>query len=105
MPIGYSKARMGVNLIVLRNLSGSLRSSGPPVRPPRSSRHWGSPSGSSGRPGRRSTPSHQDLIVITYKHKDQSARMHKSAQIRSNSQHMSISSNNFFYEICCNTLI
>ena len=83
MPIRYSKARMGVNLIVLRNLSGSSRSSGPPVRPPRSSRHWGSPSGSSGRPGRRSTPPRRDLIVNTYKHRGQSARMHKTTQIRS----------------------
>ena len=77
---------MGVNLIGLHSLPGPPGASGLRVRPSGSPGCRGSPSGSSGRPGRRSTPSHQDLIVITYKHKDQSARMHKSAQIISNSQ-------------------
>ena len=67
---------MGMNLIGLHSLPGPLGASGLRVHP----------SGSSGRPGRRSTPPHQDLIVITYKYKDQSARMHKTDQIRSNSQ-------------------
>ena len=74
---------MGVNLIGLRGLPQSLTSSGHPVRP----------SGSSGRPGRRSTSSRQDLIVITYKYRGQSARMHNTAQIRSNSQP------NLFYRV------
>ena len=33
---------------------------------------------SSGRPGRQSTSSRQDLFVITYKYRGQSARMHKT---------------------------
>ena len=74
---------MGVNLIGLRSLPPSLTSSGHPVRP----------SGSSGHPGRRSTPPRQDLIVNTYKYRGQSARMHKTDQIRSNSQQ------NLFYRV------
>ena len=70
---------MGVNLIGLRGLPGSLGSSGPPVHPPRSSRCRGSPSGSSGRPECRSTPPYRDLIVNMYKYRDQNARMHKTA--------------------------
>ena len=77
---------MGMNLIGLRGLPQSLTSSGRPVRSSGSSGCRGSTSGSSGRPGRRSTPSRQDLVVITFKHKDQSAKKHKSTQIRSNSQ-------------------
>ena len=77
---------MGVNLIGLRSLPCLSRASSLRVRPSGSFGCRGSTSGSSGRPGRRSTSSHQDLVVITYKHKDQSARMHKTAQIRSNSQ-------------------
>ena len=46
---------MGVNLIGLRSLPGPPGTSGLRVRP----------SESSGRPGRRSAPPHQDLIVIT----------------------------------------
>ena len=72
------QSRMGVNLIGLRSLSGPLTSSGRPVSPFGSFRCRGSPSGSSGRPGRRSTPPGQDLIVITYKYRGQSARMHKT---------------------------
>ena len=69
---------MGVNLIGLRGLPQSLTSSGRPVRPPGSSGCRGSPSGSSSRPGRWSTPSRQDLIIITYKYRGQSAKMHKT---------------------------
>ena len=58
---------MGVNLIGLRSLPGPPEASGPRVHP----------SGSSGRLGHRSTPFRWDLVVITYKHKDQRARMHK----------------------------
>ena len=84
---------MGVNLIGLRNLPRSLTSSGRPVRPSGSSGCRGSPSGSAGCSERRSTSPHQDLVAITYKHKDQSAKMHKNAQIRSNSQQ------NLFYQV------
>ena len=70
------QSRMGMNLIGLHSLPGPLGASGLRVHP----------SGSSGRPGRRSTPSYQDLVVITYKYRGQSARMHKTAQKRSNSQ-------------------
>ena len=66
-----------MNLIGLHSLPWSLTSSGRPVHPSGSSGCRGSPSGSSGRPERRSTPSRQDLIVITYKYMGQSARMHK----------------------------
>ena len=56
---------------------GPLTSSGRPVRPSGSSECRGSSSESSGRPGRWSTPSHQDLDIITYKYRGQSARKHK----------------------------
>ena len=69
---------MGVNLIGLRSLPGPPGASGLRVHPSGSFGCRGSPSGSSGRPGRRSTPPDQDLTVITYKYKDQSARMHKT---------------------------
>ena len=71
------QSRMGVNLIGLRSLSSPLMSSGLLVCPLGSSRCQGSPSRSYGRPGRRSTPSRQDLVIITYKYRGQSARMHK----------------------------
>ena len=67
------RTEMGVNLTRPRSPSG----------PPRSS----------GRLGRRSTPPRQDLIVNTYKYRGQSARMHKTAQMRSNSQQ------NLFYRV------
>ena len=67
-----------MNLIGLRGFPWSLTSSGRPVRPSGSFGCRGSPSGSSGRPGRRSTPSRQDLIVITYKYRGQSTRMYKT---------------------------
>ena len=57
-----------MNLRVLRGLPGSPGTSGLLVRP----------SGFSGRLGRRSTPSRQDLVVITYKYMGQSAKMHKT---------------------------
>ena len=57
---------MGVNLIGLRSLPGTLGASGLRVRP----------SGSSGRLGRRSTPPCRDLIVNAYNYRDQSAKMH-----------------------------
>ena len=83
------QSRRGVNLIGLRGLPWSLMSSGHPVRPSGSSRCRGSPSRSSGRPGRRSTP-RQDLIVITYKYRGQSARMHKigSKEIQLTTKHI-----------------
>ena len=67
-----------MNLIGLRSLPGPPGASGLRVRPSGFSGCRGSPSGSSGRPGRQSTPPGQDLIVITYKYRDQSARMHKT---------------------------
>ena len=57
-----------MNLRVLRGLPDSPGTSGLLVHP----------SEFSGRPGRRSTPPGQDLIVITYKYRGQSARMHKT---------------------------
>ena len=66
-----------MNLIGLHGLPWSLTSSGHPVHPSESFECWGSPPGSSGPPGRRSTPSRQDLIVTTYKYSGQGARMHK----------------------------
>ena len=74
---------MGVNLIGVRSLPSPPEASGPRVHP----------SGSSGHLDHRSTPFRRDLVVITYKHKDQSAKMHKNAQIRSNSQQ------NLFYQV------
>ena len=74
---------MGVNLVSPRSTPESPGASDLRVRP----------SGSAGCSERQSTSSHQDLVVITYKHKDQSARMHKTAQIRSNSQQ------NLFYRV------
>ena len=65
---------MGVNLAALRSLPGSSGSSRSSGRPPRSS----------GRPWYQSTPSRMDLIVITYKDRDISAKIHKTAQIRFN---------------------
>ena len=38
-----------------------------------------------GSPGRRSSLQQQDIIVITYYYRGQSAKMHKTTQIRSNS--------------------
>jgi len=70
---------MGVNLIGIRGLPRFLTSSGHLVRPSGSSGCRGSPSGSSGRPGCWSTPPRQDLIVITYKYRGQSAKMHKTS--------------------------
>ena len=67
---------MGVNLVSLRSIPESPGASGLRVRP----------FGSFDRPGRRSAPSRRDLIVITYKHRDQGAKKHKNTQIRSNSQ-------------------
>ena len=72
------QSRTGVNLIGLRGLPWSLASSGRPVHPSGSSGCRGSPSRSSSRLGRRSTPPRQDLIVITYKYRGQSARLHKT---------------------------
>ena len=82
-----------MNLIGLCSLPGPPGASGLRIRPFGSSGCRGRPSGSSGRPGRRSTPSRQDLIVITYKYKGQGATMHKTTQIRSNSQQ------NLFYRV------
>ena len=65
---------MGTNLRVLHGLSGSSGAFGLQVRP----------SGSFGRPKHRLAASQRDLVVITYKHRDQSARMHKTAQISFN---------------------
>jgi hypothetical protein len=69
---------------------GLLTSSGRLVRPSGSSGCGGSPSRSSSRPGRRSTPPRQDLIVITYKGRGQSARMHKtgSKEIQLTTKHI-----------------
>ena len=69
---------MGVNLAVLRRLPESSRASGSSGRPSWSLGRRGSPPGSSGHPGHRSTPSHKDLVIIMYKHKDQSAKVHKN---------------------------
>ena len=69
---------MGVNLIGLCGLPRPLTSFGRPIHPSGSFGCRGSPSGSSGCLERRSTPSRQDLVVITYKYKGQSARMHKT---------------------------
>jgi len=63
---------MGLNLVVLRNFSGSLGSYGSPRRPP----------GSFGHPECRSAPPRGDLFLITRKHRNRSAKMHKTAQIR-----------------------
>ena len=63
---------MGVNLIGLRSLPGPPGASGLRVRP----------SGFSGCRGSRSTSHCQDLIVITYKYRGQSARMHKTGSKR-----------------------
>jgi len=76
---------MGVNLVVSRSLPGSPGASSRPVHPPGPSGRVGSSSGSSGRPGCWSTPSRRVLIVNTYKHRGQNAKVHKTAQIRSKS--------------------
>ena len=62
---------MGVNLTGLCSLPRSLGASGRLVRPPGFIEHQGSPSGSSGCSERRSTPSRQDLVVITHKYSGQ----------------------------------
>ena len=69
---------MGVNLIGLGSLPGPPGASGLRVHPSGSSGCRGSLSGSYGRPGRQSTPSRQDLVVITRKYRGQSSRMHKT---------------------------
>ena len=56
---------MGVNLVSLRSIPESPGAFGLRVRP----------FGSFDRPGRRSAPSRRDLIVITYKDRDQSAKI------------------------------
>ena len=65
---------MCVNLVSLRSAPESPGASGLRVRP----------SGSSDRPGHRPAPSHRDLFVIMYNYRDQSAKVHKTAQIISN---------------------
>ena len=72
------QSRMGVNLIGLHSLPGPPGASGLRVCPSGSSGCQGSLSRSSGHPGRQSTPSRQDLIVIMYKYRGQSAKMHKT---------------------------
>ena len=62
------QSRTGVNLIGHRSLPGPPGASGLRVRP----------SGFSGCRGSRSTSPCQDLIVITYKYRGQSVRMHKT---------------------------
>ena len=54
---------MGLNLIVLHNLLGSLRSSGCPIHPTRSSGRLERPPRSSDRLGRRST-TRRDVVRI-----------------------------------------
>ena len=54
---------MGLNLIVLHNILGSLRSSGCPIHPTRSSGHLERPPRSSDRSGRRSTTC-RDVVRI-----------------------------------------
>ena len=77
---------MGVNLVVLRSLSGSLGDSGCLVHPSGTSGLLGSPPGSFGCPEHRSTPPRRDQILNMRKDIGQKAKMHKSIQIRSNSQ-------------------
>ena len=72
---------MGAILVVTRSLSGSSRACGHPAHPSGSSEHLGSTPGSSSRPGCRSSSPRKDLIVITHKHRDQSAKIYKIAQI------------------------
>ena len=67
-----------MNLTGLCSLPRSLGASGRPVRPSGSSGCRDSASGSTDCSERRSTPSRQDLVVITYKYRGQSVRRHKT---------------------------
>ena len=70
------QSRMGMNLIGLRSLPGPPGTSGLRVRP----------SGSSGRPGRRSAPPRQNLIIITYKYRGARCKNAQNRIKKSNSQ-------------------
>ena len=84
MPNRIPKPEMGVNLTTRNH--HDLPGASSPGHPSGSSQRRENPPGSSGSPSSRLTPSRRGLIVITYKDRGQSAKMHKTVQIRSNSQ-------------------